>query len=73
VGDAHGQQLDVLIAGDAEEAKQKVEQLAESGGLRPIDAGPLRRALQLEHVGFLQISLQEPLRAGFASPLKIHY
>jgi 8-hydroxy-5-deazaflavin:NADPH oxidoreductase len=72
-GEAHGQQLDVLIAGDGEDAKQKVEQLAESGGLRPIDVGPLRRALQLEHVGFLQISLQEPLGAGFASALKIHY
>jgi NADPH-dependent F420 reductase len=72
-GEARGQQLDVLIAGDDKEAKQKVEELAESGGLRPIDVGPLRRAVQLEHVGFLQISLQEPLGAGFASALKIHY
>jgi hypothetical protein len=29
--------------------------------------------VQLEHLGFLYISLQEPLGAGFASALKIHY
>jgi NADPH-dependent F420 reductase len=72
-GEAHGQQLDVLIAGDDEGAKQKVAQLAESGGLRPIDVGPLQRARQLEHLGFLQISLQEPLGAGFASAVKFHW
>jgi NADPH-dependent F420 reductase len=73
VGEAHGQQLDVLIAGDDEDAKGKVEQLAESGGLRPIDVGPLGRAVQLEHLGFLHMSLQEPLGAGFASAVKFHW
>ena len=72
-GEAHGQQLDVLIAGDDAGAKQKVAQLAEEGGLRPIDVGPLRRALQLEHLGFLHVSLQEPLGAGFASAVKFHW
>jgi 8-hydroxy-5-deazaflavin:NADPH oxidoreductase len=73
VGEAHGQQLDVLIAGDDEDAKRKVEQLAESGGLRPIDVGPLGRALQLEQLGFLHIALQEPLGAGYASAVKFHW
>lgn len=72
-GEAHGQQLDVLIAGDDEGAKGKVAQLAESGGLRPIDVGPLQRARQLEHLGFLHISLQQPLGAGFASAVKLHW
>jgi 8-hydroxy-5-deazaflavin:NADPH oxidoreductase len=72
-GEAHGQQLDVLIAGDDEAAKQKVAQLAESGGVRPIDVGALKRARQLEHLGLLHISLQEPLGAGYASAVKFHW
>jgi NADPH-dependent F420 reductase len=72
-GEAGGQQLDVLIAGDDEEAKGKVAALAEAGGLRPIDVGPLRRAQQLEQLGFLHMSLQEPLGAGFGSTVKLHW
>jgi NADPH-dependent F420 reductase len=71
-GEVDGQRLDVLIAGDDAEAKQKVAQLAADGGLRPIDVGPLARAQQLEHVGFLHISVQEPLGLGFGSALKLH-
>lgn len=66
------QQLDVLIAGDDEGAKQKVSQLVADGGLRPIDVGPLRRAQQLEQLGFLHISIQEPLGLGFESAVKLH-
>jgi predicted dinucleotide-binding enzyme len=71
-GEAAGQQLDVLIAGD-DQAKAKVKGLAESGGLRPIDVGGLERARQLEHVGLLHITLQEPLGAGYQSALKLHW
>ena len=71
-GEVAGQQLDVLIAGDDEEAKRKVSQLVSDGGLRPIDAGPLRRAQQLEHLGLLHISLQQPLGLGFGSAVKLH-
>jgi 8-hydroxy-5-deazaflavin:NADPH oxidoreductase len=71
-GEVAGQQLDVLIAGDDDEAKQKVSQIASGGGLRPIDVGPLRRAQQLEHLGFLHISLQEPRNLGFGSAVKLH-
>jgi 8-hydroxy-5-deazaflavin:NADPH oxidoreductase len=70
VGEVDGQQLDVLIAGDDEAAKQKVSQLAADGGLRPIDVGPLSRAQQLEQLGFLHISLQQPLDLGFGSAVK---
>ena len=72
-GEAAGQQLDVLIAGDDEEAKRKVAALADAGGLRPIDVGPLRRAQQLEQLGFLHMSVQEPLGAGFGSAVKLHW
>ena len=70
-GEVGGQQLDVLIAGDDEAAKQKVSQLASDGGLRPIDVGPLNRARQLEQLGFLHISLQQPLDLGFGSAVKL--
>jgi NADPH-dependent F420 reductase len=70
-GEVGGQQLDVLIAGDDAAAKQVVSQLASDGGLRPIDVGPLSRARQLEQLGFLHISLQQPLDLGFASAVKL--
>jgi 8-hydroxy-5-deazaflavin:NADPH oxidoreductase len=70
-GAVAGHQLDVLIAGDDENAKQTVAQLVEDGGMRAIDAGPLRRARQLEQLGFLHILLQGPLATGYASAVKI--
>ncbi|TCM39488.1 NADPH-dependent F420 reductase [Kribbella sp. VKM Ac-2568] len=69
-GEVSGQQLDVLIASDDEEAKRKVTQLVESAGMRPVDAGPLRRAQQLEHLGFLHMALQDSLGSGYGSAVK---
>src|SRR5918992_3501500 len=69
-GQVAGQKLDVFIAGDDGAAKAKVVELVEAGGLRPIDCGPLKRALQLEHMGFVHIKVQEPLGTGFSSALK---
>ena len=69
-GQAAGQQLEVLIAGDDAAAKGKVAALVEAGGLQPIDVGTLRRARQLEHLGLLHISLQEPLGTEFRSAVK---
>ena len=71
-GEVDGQPLDVLIAADDDGAKQKVSQLVADGGLRPIDVGPLRRAQQLEQLGFLHISIQQPLGLGFESMIKLH-
>ena len=71
-GEVAGQQLDVLIAGDDGAAKEKVAQLVSDGGLRPIDVGALVRAQQLEQLGFLHISLQQPHELGFASTIKLH-
>ena len=70
-GEKNGVPLDVFIAGDDEEAKRKVAALVEAGGMRPVDVGPLRRARQMEHAMFLQISAQQALDSGFASALKI--
>jgi predicted dinucleotide-binding enzyme len=71
-GEVDGQQLDVFIAGDDAGAKGKLSQLVADGGLRPIDVGPLRHAEQLEQLGFLHISIQEPLGLGFQSGINVH-
>jgi len=47
----------VLIAGDDAEAKSTLTDLVTAAGLRAIDAGDLRRARELEAIGFLQITL----------------
>ena len=47
----------VLIAGDDADAKALLTGIVSSGGLRPIDAGGLKRARELEALGFLQITL----------------
>ena len=72
-GEAGGQQLDVLIAGDDEDAKKAVAELVESGGLRALDVGPLSKSRQLEQLGLFHITAQEPLGAGFGSALKLHW
>jgi 8-hydroxy-5-deazaflavin:NADPH oxidoreductase len=72
-GEVAGQQLDVFIAGDDADVKRKVGEIVESGGLRPIDVGALERAQQLEHLGLLVITLQEPLGTGYQSAVKLHW
>ena len=47
----------VLVAGDDAGAKATLTDVVEAGGLRAVDAGPLRRARELEALGFLQITL----------------
>jgi 8-hydroxy-5-deazaflavin:NADPH oxidoreductase len=70
-GQVAGHPLDVLIAGDDEEAKKTVAQLVRDGGLRAIDVGPLERARELEGLGFLGIALQQPLGLNFQSAWKL--
>ena len=47
----------VLIAGDDADAKALLAGVVAAGGLRAVDAGPLRRARELEALGFLQLTL----------------
>jgi 8-hydroxy-5-deazaflavin:NADPH oxidoreductase len=47
----------VSIAGDDADAKATLAGVITSGGLKAIDAGSLKRARELEAIGFLQISL----------------
>jgi 8-hydroxy-5-deazaflavin:NADPH oxidoreductase len=70
-GEVSGQPLDVFIAGDDAGAKETVAELARGGGLNPIDTGPLRRARELERLGFLHMVLQDGLGTGYGSAIKV--
>lgn len=52
-----GQQTTVLIAGDDADAKQALAEVVRAGGVNAIDAGSLKRARELEAIGFVQITL----------------
>lgn len=60
----------VLIAGDDDAAKQTLASAVEAGGVDAVDAGSLKRARELESIGFLQLTLAagEKIQwtAGFA-------
>ena len=47
----------VLIAGDDGDAKSALAGVVTSGGLKAVDAGSLKRARELESLGFLQLTL----------------
>ena len=47
----------VLIAGDDADAKSALAGVVTSGGLAAVDAGGLKRARELEALGFLQLTL----------------
>jgi NADPH-dependent F420 reductase len=70
-GEVAGQKLDVFIAGDDADAKNKVSQLVTDGGMRAIDTGPLSRARQIESMQLLQIVLQGTLGTNWGSTIKI--
>jgi predicted dinucleotide-binding enzyme len=70
-GAVAGQPLDVLIAGDDEQAKQMVATLVRDGGLNPVDVGGQARARELEALGLLHMGSQAELGTNFASAVKI--
>src|SRR6478735_7035444 len=63
VGDT--QPTTVLVAGDDANAKQSLIDLVVAGGLQGIDAGTLKRARELEAVGFLQLTLAVGEKVGW--------
>ena len=56
-GTVGGLTTTVLIAGDDADAKSALAGVVAAGGLNAIDAGALKRARELEAVGFLQLTL----------------
>jgi predicted dinucleotide-binding enzyme len=70
-GNVAGRPLDVFIAGDDADAKALVSQLARDGGQRPIDAGALARARELEALGYLHMAMQPSLGTFFSSAVVV--
>jgi 8-hydroxy-5-deazaflavin:NADPH oxidoreductase len=70
-GQVQNQKLDVFIAGDDAEAKNKVATLVKDGGMRPVDTGPLSRARQIEGMQLLHIAVQGTLGTNWGSTIKI--
>ena len=70
-GQVKDQPLDVFIAGDDADAKNAVAGIVESGGLRPIDVGPLANARYLDGLGFLHIALQMSRGTQFSTAVKL--
>ena len=66
-----GTRLDGFVAGDDADAKATVLELVRSIGLRPIDAGPLARARELEALAWLNIALQGSLGNGWHTGWKL--
>ena len=69
-GSVGGQPTTVLIAGDDVDAKAQLADIVRAAGLRALDAGSLKRARELEALGFQQIALaageQVAWTGGFA-------
>lgn len=59
-----GTPLDGFYAGDDDQSKNTVRALLDAIGYRPIDAGPLTASRSLEHLAYLNISLNA--RGGWA-------
>ncbi|GAA5192829.1 NAD(P)-binding domain-containing protein [Rugosimonospora acidiphila] len=70
-GEGGGERLDVLIAGDDDDAKSTVAQFVSSTDMHPMDVGPLRRSRELEAMEFLHMTMQQPLGLNQQSAIKI--
>ncbi|MFF2272291.1 NADPH-dependent F420 reductase [Agromyces sp. NPDC058136] len=55
----------VLVAGDDAVAKQALIDVVRAGGVKAIDAGALKRARELESIGFLQLTLAVQEKIGW--------
>ena len=63
----HGERTVMFYAGDDADAKQTVRTLVEQVGFEAVDAGPLSRSRELEHLAMLWISLAfGPMGRDFA-------
>jgi predicted dinucleotide-binding enzyme len=66
-GTVGAERTTVLIAGDDDDAKGALAAIIEAGGPRAVDAGPLKRAHELEALGFLQLSLAAGNKTSWTS------
>jgi 8-hydroxy-5-deazaflavin:NADPH oxidoreductase len=64
---AHGVELDVLFATDDQAARAVMVEVVKSFGFRPVYAGPLIRARELEELALLNIRMQATLGGDWRS------
>ena len=64
-GQVGDQPTTVLVAGDDADAKQTLTDLVTAAGLQVVDAGSLKRARELEALGFLQLTLAAGEKLGW--------
>lgn len=64
-GSVGTQKTTVLVAGDDQGAKDAVLAFVRAGGLEAEDAGSLKRARELESIGFLQLTLAAGEKIGW--------
>lgn len=64
-GQVGDQPTTVLVAGDDADAKQTLIDLVTAAGLQAVDAGSLKRARELEALGFLQLTLAAGEKLGW--------
>jgi NADPH-dependent F420 reductase len=69
-GSAAGQPLDVFLAGDDADAREKIASLVKNMGMRPVDCGVLSRARLIEGMQLLHILAQGSLGTNFGSAIK---
>ncbi|QAY59624.1 diguanylate cyclase [Microbacterium protaetiae] len=69
-GEVGGVPTTIVVAGDDDAAKAQLTEIVSAGGVAVADAGALKRARELEALGFLQMVLavreQVPWTGGFA-------
>lgn len=71
-GTLGGEPTTVVIAGDDEDAKAQLSDVFTAAGLTIADAGSLKRARELEAVGFLQMVLAVREHIGWAGGFGVH-
>jgi predicted dinucleotide-binding enzyme len=69
-GVVDGKELDVFIASDDQNAKDKVSELVQTSGMRPIDVGSLSNSRHLEGFGLIQMAVQDQIGTNWMSALK---
>ena len=71
-GQVGGLPTTVLIVGDDQDAKASLAAVLEAGGIAAIDAGALKRARELEAVGFLQLTLAAGDKIGWGGGFAVN-
>lgn len=70
-GTLGGEPTTVLLAGDDDAAKDALSEIVVAGGLETADAGSLKRARELEALGFLQMVLAVREQIGWTGGLAL--